>query len=70
MRTDPHPHNPVLNVYTERPMMQPGADRPQLAYVLEVQRRMMRIRAEKLVLLVCNITDLTRQGVIQRPEPA
>ena len=60
MRTDPHPHNPVLNVYTERPVMQPGADRPELAYALEVQRRMMRIRAEKFVVLVSNITYLTR----------
>ena len=60
MRSEPHPHDTVLNVHTERPVMQPGADRPELAYALEVQRRMMRIGAEKFVVLVSNITHLTR----------
>ena len=60
MRSDPYPHDAVINVDTERSVMQPDADRPELAYALELQRGMMRIRSEKFVVLVSNITYLTR----------
>lgn len=60
VRSYPDPHDAVVNVRAERSVMQSRTNRPELAYALEVQRRMARIGAKELVILVSNMTHLTR----------
>jgi len=37
VRTNPHPHDAVLDINTERPMMNAGAHRPVVSDALEMQ---------------------------------
>ena len=46
MRADPEPDNRIVIIQSESTVVCADADRPELAYLLEVQRWVMRIGFE------------------------
>src|SRR5712691_371913 len=64
MRSDPKPAHVTLNLDSKRSVMRAHAHRPELADLLEVERRVPGIRFEKFVVLVGQITDIGRERAI------
>ena len=64
----PYPHDAVRDVDAKRSVMDAGANRPELAYPFEVERGVTRICTKQLIVLVCDITNLSRERVVQLPE--
>jgi hypothetical protein len=62
MRADPDSHDAVRDVDAECAMMDAGANRPEIADALEVQRRVARIRTEQLIVLIRNLSDFPEAG--------
>ena len=71
MRANPEPHNTFRLICTQRPVVLTNTNRPQLlsfAYLLEMQRWVLRANLEQLVVLVRQRLHLLRQLVVVLPE--
>ena len=62
MRSNPEPSNAAFDDRSERPVVEPHANRPEVADSLEVERRMFWIRLQKLKVLVCQFADGLREA--------
>jgi hypothetical protein len=68
--SDPEPTYPVRYFHTERAVVQPDANRAESSDRLELQRWVLRIGLQQLVILVREIADFAWQAAISGPEGA
>ena len=68
MRSDPEPEYAIRDVYGERAVMNPHADRVEALHALEAERRMLWIRFQQRELLIRELPDYTRERLIALPE--
>lgn len=68
MRSDPEPHEPIVDFDGERSVMAADSDRPQSAHLLEMERRVSRVALEAFVGLVGDDPNVSRKRAVACPE--
>ncbi len=67
MRSNPEPHDAIVDFSPKRAIALAHTNRPKGSDAFEVQRRVARVCLEKGEILVRDRTDVCRKSLIQRP---